>query len=235
MPQGLTLSEYQAVLFDIDGTLIDSLEMIVRGLGDTYERFAGRRPDREDLLGQIGRPIAAQVGDYFDSEPTPSLVSEMSAYAIERFEHHEEHERLFPAAIEVLRLCHRQGLRTALVTSKSDVELCGFMKRFEGADAVDATVCATDVQQPKPNPESALRACEILGVDPQRAVMIGDSVYDLRCAKEAGLKAIAVAYGAGRREVLVAERPDLLFDTPEELLAWAENAFLTYHAPQEVS
>jgi len=231
MPLGLTLSDFQAVLFDVDGTLVDSLEMIVRGLGDTYERFAGLRPERETILNQIGKPLTAQVGIFFDEIPSEDVVAEMSAYAIERFDHLEELVVDFPAAVRMLEMCHRAGRRTALVTSKSDVELHGFLKRFSGADFVDATVCASDVANPKPDPESARRACEILGVDPSKAVMIGDSIYDLRCAKEAGLTAVAVAYGAGRREALLAENPDLLFDTPEELLAWAEAAFLETSCP----
>lgn len=236
MPQGsiprrLALTDFQAVLFDVDGTLIDSLEMIVRGLGDTHERFANMRPSREVILRQIGKPLTAQFGLCFDEEPSPQAIAEMSAYAISRFEHHEAHERLFPAAVRMLQLCHRQGLKTALVTSKTDVELSAFMRRFEGASAVDATVCASDVLRPKPDPESALRACEILGVEPSRAMMIGDSIYDLRCAQQAGLASVAVAYGAGLRDALLAEEPDLLFETPEELLAWADTAFLETPCP----
>jgi pyrophosphatase PpaX len=226
MPQGLSLFDFDAVLFDVDGTLVDSLEMIVRGLRDTYERFAGVRPSTDEILLQIGKPLSDQVRLHLGSEPTPQQISEMSEFAIGRFSLYEEHESLFRPAVDCLRLLHRQGVRTALVTSKSDVELCGFLNRFEGARYVDATICASDVHRPKPHPESALKACEILGVRPERAAMVGDSVYDLRCAKQAGLTAVAVAYGAGRREDLLREQPDLLLDTPEELLAWAETAFL---------
>ena len=226
MPKGVERFDFDAVLFDVDGTLVDSLEMIVRGLGDTFEQFTGNRPPEHELLGIIGKPLRDQVHLYFEQEPSSELLAEMSTFAIERFSVHEEHERPYPAAIECLRLLHKQGIRTALVTSKSDVELRGFLQRFEDADSVDATVCASDVIHPKPHPESALRACELLGVAPSRSVMIGDSVYDIRCAKQAGLTAVAVAYGAGRRESLLDERPDLLLDTPEELLAWAETAFL---------
>ncbi|AIE87081.1 HAD family hydrolase [Fimbriimonas ginsengisoli] len=226
MPHGRLLFDFDAVLFDVDGTLVDSLEMIVRGLGDTFERFAGVRPPPETILRQIGKPLTDQVGLFLSYEPTDEQVLEMSAYAIERFTVHEELERLFQPAVDCLRLLHRQGVRTALVTSKSTVELNAFLTRFEGAPYVDATVCASDVHQPKPHPESALRACEILGVRPERAAMIGDSIYDLRCARQAGLTAVAVAYGAGLRYELLNEQPDLLIETPEALLAWTETAFL---------
>jgi len=226
MPRGLSLSQFDAVLFDVDGTLVDSLEMIVRGLGDAFERYAQVRPSDEEILRHIGRPLTAQLGFFTKEEPTPQEIGEMTSFAIRRFEEYEEHERLFPAAVETLRLCHRQGLGTALVTSKTTPELEGFMRRFEAADSVKITVCASDVISPKPHPESALRACELLGVPPSRAVMIGDSIYDIRCAKDAGVASVGVAYGAGLRDDLRKEQPDLLLDKPEELLAWAQSAFL---------
>jgi pyrophosphatase PpaX len=150
----------------------------------------------------------------------------MTAYAISRFAFHKNLEQPFRAAVDTLRLCHSQGIKTALVTSKSDVELSELMSRFEGASYVDVTVCASDVVHPKPAPESALRACQMLGVEPSRSVMIGDSVYDMRCAKAARIRTVAVTYGAGLPENLRAESPDLVFGTPEELLSWAESAFL---------
>lgn len=226
MPLGPLPFDFEAVLFDVDGTLVDSLEMIALGLGDMFERFARVRPPREVILGLIGMPLTTQAGLYFSEPPTPELVDEMSNYAMERYDVHRHHERPFDAAIQTLRLCRRQGVRTALVTSKSTAELTSFLLRFEGAEYVDATVCASDVSHPKPHPESALRACELLGVPPSRAAMIGDSTYDIRCAKQAGVAAIAVAYGAGDREVLLREHPDAMFDTPENLLAWVETAFL---------
>lgn len=225
MPHGLALASYDAVLFDVDGTLVDSLDMIVLGIGDTYERFSGQRPRSADILRAIGKPLPAQFG-IFGHAWSEEELAELTAFAIERFRVHEERERIFPAAIQALRLISDRGLRTALVTSKTKPELEDFMTRFPGAPWVDATVCASDVERPKPDSQSAVRACELLGVQPHRAVMIGDSVYDLRCARGAGMACIAVAYGAGQRDALTAENPDLLLDTPEALLHWAESAFL---------
>ncbi|MGV3618334.1 MAG: HAD family hydrolase [Fimbriimonas sp.] len=225
MPHGLTLASFDAVLFDVDGTLVDSLDMIVLGIGDTYERFSGMRPHAADLLRTIGKPLPAQFG-LFGHAWSEAELAEMTAFAIQRFRVHEERERMFAPAIQTLRMASDRGLRTALVTSKTTPELDDFMTRFPGAPWVDVTVCASDVERPKPDPQSAARACERLGVQPHRAVMIGDSVYDLRCARGAGVACVAVAYGAGQREALAAEAPDLLLDTPEALLAWAESAFL---------
>jgi pyrophosphatase PpaX len=224
MPEGLSLSNFKAVLFDVDGTLVDSLEMIIRGLGDTFERYDGKRPKPEEIQALIGMPLIKQLGHFRGSEPTAEELKEMTAYTLGRFEVHEEHEKLFPAAVETLRLCHVNGIGTALVTSKNEVELSGFLKRFSGAPFVNRTVCASDVANPKPAADSALLACELLNVKPHEAVFIGDSIYDIRCAKEAGTASVAVTYGAAHKDVLMSEQPNLLLNTPEELLDWAKSA-----------
>src|SRR5688572_27082874 len=132
MPQGLSLSNYRAVLFDVDGTLVDSLQMFILGLGDTYEHYLGFRPAPEEIQALMGIPLTKQLALYQDTEPSKEKLEEMTAYAIERYAVHEEHETLFPDAVEVLKLCKSQGMKTALVTSKNDTELSGFLKRFSG-------------------------------------------------------------------------------------------------------
>jgi pyrophosphatase PpaX len=226
MPPRLSLSTYQAVLFDVDGTLVDSLEMIVRGLGDTYERYLGERPPRDEILRLIGMPLSKQLAHFGRSVPNQAELEEMTAYTLERYAAHKEHTRPFDAAVETLRHCHEMGAKTALVTSKNDVELEGFLKDFEGTPYVHATVCASDIVHPKPAPDAALLACEKLDVEPSQAVFIGDSIYDMRCALDAGCAAIAVAYGAAQRDALLDEQPNLLLDTPEELLAWARSSYM---------
>lgn len=230
MPRRPSLSDYSAVCFDIDGTLVDSMEMIVLGLGDAIEAHAGLRPEDHEIRRLIGMPLTAQMSLYAGSE---EQVPAMIADAIERMEGYSHKERLFDAAIETLRLCHRNGQKTALVTSKNAQELAPFLNRFPGMDAVDTAVCSSDVVHPKPDPERALLACRRLGVDPSEGLFIGDSVYDMKCARRAGMACVAVAYGAAARENLIAEDPDILFDTPEELLQWAQNAFLVTSCPEK--
>ncbi len=155
----------------------------------------------------------------------------MTSYAISRFQTHKEHERVFPAALQTLAFCKARGQGTALVTSKNGTELELFLRNFPGAPHVDATVCASDVALPKPDPESARLACDRLGVASSSAVMVGDSIYDIRCARGAGVASVAVAYGASDRVTLLAERPDLLFEAPEALLEWATTSFLQTPCP----
>jgi HAD superfamily hydrolase (TIGR01549 family) len=227
MPQGFLPDSIDAALFDVDGTLIDSLGVIVGGLGDAVDKYCGFRPAREVLLSLIGIPLERQMRMYAASGVGSSRVDddriqEMCSFAVERFDALAHEEVAFEAAIDALMTFHAAGIKTALVTSKSAIELDAFLARFRATHAIDTTVCASDVRHPKPAPESAVLACARLGVQPSRAVMIGDSIYDLRCARDAGVRAIAVTYGAAARDVLLSEEPNLFFDTPDDLLRWVQ-------------
>jgi len=226
MPQGPSLTAFKAVLFDVDGTLVNSMGVFVNGLGDAYERYLGHRPNCETLLSLCGIPLRRQLQMFQEVPPTPEKLEEMVDYAIDRYGVHEGLERTFEESVESLRACHRAGLRTALVTSKNAVELARFLKRFVAADAIHASVCASDVHQPKPHPESAFLACSRLGVEPKEAVMIGDSIFDIRCAREAGVTPVAVGFGASDRATLLAESPAAYFETPADLLGWVQLSLL---------
>src|SRR5579862_3345170 len=156
MPQGFSLASFDAVLFDVDGTLVDSLEMITPGLADAIEKYAGIRPSDSEIKSIVGLPLRPQLERYLAYSPTPDQLSEIIDYTLSRFEAYVDREKVFGPAVDMMRLCKAHGLRTALVTSKDSKELALFMHRFSGADAVDATVCASDVLRPKPAADSAL-------------------------------------------------------------------------------
>ncbi|HRF58514.1 MAG TPA: HAD family hydrolase [Fimbriimonadaceae bacterium] len=219
----------RAVLFDVDGTLADSVPMIVAGLGDAFVQFAGVRPSAETLRGLIGMPLAAQMNLYgLDSSLTP--LPERIAFTMDRFAFHADKSGFFDPAVEALRACHKAGLGTALVTSKNADELRGFLPKFPARGAVDVTVCASDVDRPKPAPDSARLACARLDVAPADAILIGDSIFDLQCARDAGVTPIAVAYGASTEETLAREHPAALISTPAALYEWVSEHLTTLHA-----
>ena len=228
MPTGTLPPDLRAVLFDVDGTLVDSLVPVVLAIADVTEAHLGFRPGDAAVLGLIGVPLAGQLRVF---EAPESLIPKMVEEIIERIEANAHLETRHEGAIQTLALAHERGLHVALVTSKSAPEVMAFLERFSHADRVDTVVCASDVLHPKPHPESARLACARLGVEPSQALMVGDAIYDLRCARDAGVFAVAVTYGAGSREALAAERPDLTFDTPEALLAWAHTALPNLKCP----
>ena len=220
VPANLRLSDFKAVLFDIDGTLVDTLHVLVQGLGDAYERYNGHRPSNEEIRATIGVPLRVQLQMFRAGTPTEGELQDMIGYTISRFEANKRREREVGPAVASLVACKRAGYRTALVTSKNREEVDLFLARFEAAPYADAVVCASDVFHPKPHPQSVLLACERLGVAPSEALFIGDSTYDVECAHSAGAPCVGVAYGVTSYSELERRHPEMLFRTPEELLAW---------------
>ena len=222
----------RAILFDVDGTLVDSVAMIVAGLGDTYEKFNGTRPSEAEIVALIGTPLVAQM-KLFGLNPDEAELQQLCDYTIQQYGVHQHLETEFEDAIEALLRAHAAGLRTALVTSRNAVEVEILSQHFRGWSAAETAVSASDVVNPKPSPDPALLAIERLGVSAENAIMIGDSVFDLRCARGAGLRSGAVLYGAGKKEDLLAETPDFVFTTPTDLLDWVCNLIEQHHATEE--
>ena len=231
MPGRLSRELVDAVLFDVDGTLVDSLRGVVLGLQETYSKFLNIEIGDAEIRALIGTPLKVQAG-YFTKEPLPSqTLEEMEKFAVERFFSLEHLERDFEGAINGLVDCAESGLKTCLVTSKNGIELDRFMKRFSGKRSVMATVCASDVRHPKPDPESVLLACQKLGVEVSRSVMIGDSIFDVQSARAAGAYSVAVLYGAGDQKKLLEAGPDFVIETPLALRNWLAASFETRQCP----
>lgn len=207
--------------------------MIVAGLGDSFEKYGDRRPSDEEILALIGTPLTHQMTLFGCSPKNDDELNEMIQYTIDRYEMHHHLEREFEEAVDALNLAHDFGIKIALVTSRNAQELQNLQRRFSAWDSVDHAVCASDVTNPKPHAESAHLAMETLGVIHEESVLIGDSIYDLQCAKSAGIRCGAVLYGAGKQEDLLAEAPDYIFTTPMDLLEWVHNIVEQSHAKEE--
>ena len=100
-----------------------------------------------------------------------------------RYEELIAEARPFPAAAELLRLCHGDGLSVVIATSAVSEELDALLTKLEADDAIDAQTTADDISEPKPGPEVFLNAMEAGGIDPRRAIAVGDSVWDVKAAR----------------------------------------------------
>ena len=201
-----------AVLFDLDGTLIDSMELIRRSYWHAWQVHRGVEPAREEWLEGIGRPLRwqfARVGQ--DAEEVEAMIATYRAYNLA---HHDESVTAFPGAVEAVRALAARGLKLGVVTSKlrqgalRGLALGGFDGLF------GALVGADDLAEHKPAPGPVLAALEQLGVAPAHALMVGDSPHDLAAGRAAGTRTAAVAWGPFPAEVLRATKPDVWLDEP---------------------
>jgi pyrophosphatase PpaX len=219
MGSALTATQppYRCALFDIDGTLVDTVELIVRALDHTFRKHLGVQISRDDLRRTIGLPLHRQVRLFDHLVDFVPDHRAMEADEIAYYESHKHLEQVIPEALEALKEAKRAGMRVALVTSKNRLELETFLPRLNVNGWVDAVVSSSDVARPKPAPDSVLVALERLQASPSEAIFVGDTVYDIQCARGAGVRVIAVGWGAHPVEMLRAERPDWLFEEPAQL------------------
>ena len=227
-----TQPPYRCALFDIDGTLVDTVELIVRALDHTFRKHLGVQISRDELRRTIGLPLHQQVRLFDHLVDFVPDHRAMEADEIAYYESHRHLEQVIPEAVEALKEAKRAGMRVALVTSKNRLELETFLPRLNVNGWIDAVVSSSDVARPKPAPDPVLAALKRLQASPSEAIFVGDTIYDIQCAREAGVRVIAVGWGAHPVEVLRAEHPDWLFEEPVQLREFFESL---RHAEQEVA
>jgi pyrophosphatase PpaX len=207
---------FRIVLFDLDGTLIDSGPIILASMQHAVRTVLGREIPPEELQMSIGgQGIVAQMAA-IDADHVDELLD---AYK----EHNDGlHETLeaFDELLALLPGLKAQGRRLGIVTAKRHRTVGLALDRFPALEsAFDVVVGYEDTSKHKPDPEPVLLAVEKLGGAPDDAVYVGDSPFDIGAAKAAGVFAVAVGWGGIHPDDrLLAEQPDAFVRTPEELL-----------------
>lgn len=205
---------FTTFLFDLDGTLIDTIELILRSYRHTMRVHRGTVPPDELWMEGLGTPLAVQFRRWSDD---PAEVATMVAtYRSYNHEHHDALTRPYPGVTEAVRALRRDGTRLGLVTSKLHDGTRRGLHLARLDDAFDAIVCADDVQHPKPHPEPVLKALELLGSPPEDAVFIGDSRHDMVCGRAAGVATAAALWGPFDRPYLETAAPDYWLEHPAD-------------------
>jgi len=206
---------FPVVLFDLDGTVVDSGAIILASMRHATREVLGRDYADEELLNAVGGPgLEAQMAAF-----APDRIDEL----VRVYRAHNEplHDELAACEgmVAALERLHEQGRRLGIVTAKrrSTVELA--FAQVPIAHLFEAVVGGDETERHKPHPDPLLLAAERMGADPAETAYVGDSPFDIRAAKAAGMHAIGVTWGRIHdRSRLEAEAPDAVVDTAEELL-----------------
>ena len=206
----------RTVLFDLDGTLIDSVRLILDSYHHTLEAHGFPARTDEEWLEGVGTPLAAQFAAWQDDVGT--LEALIATYREYNLKHHDRMVTVYPGVVEVVRTLKEDGVGTGLVTSKNrSGALRGLtLARLEAL--MDVLVCADEVDNPKPHPEPVEKAVRLLGADARATIYVGDSIHDMRSGRAAGVRTAAVLWGPFGRTHLEGAQPDYWLATPGELL-----------------
>jgi pyrophosphatase PpaX len=207
---------FPVVLFDLDGTLIDSGPMIVASMKHATRSVLGREVPEEVLTAAVGGPgLAAQMHAL-----APDRVDDLVAAYREHNEPLHEDLEAFWEVVEVLPRLRDEGRRLGIVTAKRRVTVQLAFDRLQGLeDIFDVVITSDDTERHKPSPDPILAAIDRLDASPVDSAYVGDSPYDIRAAKAAGAYAVAVAWGGIHADdVLMREEPDAFVRHAEELL-----------------
>jgi phosphoglycolate phosphatase len=209
---------FDLLVFDWDGTLIDSAGAIVACIQAACRDLALPIPDRSRASHVIGLGLADAL-----SHAIPGLPPTEYPRVAERYRHHflacDAALALFAGTREMLAALRGGGHALAIATGKSRAGLTRALENTGLRPLFEATRCA-DQCAPKPAPAMLLELMEELGVPPERALMIGDTSHDLEMAANAGIAAVAVSYGAHEAARLAALAPLALVHSTDELAAW---------------
>ena len=207
----------KAVLFDFDGTIANTGELILTCFAHALRTCLGFEPTREAMLETFG----LVMHDAFflftqDEEKITELRDEFRAY------HHEKHDaliKIYPGVKEAFSGLKARGVKIGIVTSKKHHMVTHGLKFLGLIDFVDVIVSADDVTNGKPSPEPMLLALSKLQLQASECIAVGDSPFDMMSGKRAGMKAYAVSYTDVRKDKFVGEgAPDLWIDSLEDLL-----------------
>lgn len=202
------------LLFDFDGTLLDTNELIVQTfLSVLGEHFPGEY-GREDVLHFIGPSLEQTF-----TKIAPGKVSELSdQYRRLNRTLHDELVSEYDGVAETLRTLKSRGLKMAIVSTKREETILHGLKLMGVQDVFDVLVALDHVQNPKPHPEPLELALRLLEADQQGALMIGDNSHDIEGGKNAGVRTAGVAWTAKGEEFLASFEPDFMLQHISDLL-----------------
>lgn len=206
------------MLFDLDGTLVDTVPFILAAVRHAFEGYGACPTDAEWIAG-IGTPLRAQLACFArDPGDVQALFDRYRAFWLAN---HDARTRAFPGALEVVEGLAGRGHRIGVVTAKIEQGAYRTLRHTGLLPHVHAVIGADSCANAKPHPEPVLLALSRLGQSPERAILVGDSPHDVAAAKGAGARAVAALWGACTREALAAAGADFFLGDVRDVPALA--------------
>ena len=204
-----------AILFDLDGTLIDSIELILGSMRHAFTGFEGRVPTDEEWRAGIGIPLQTALGQFATNEGDVERL--FGRYREYQLQHHDALVKPYEGIVDVVRRFAGEGHPMALVTSKSDWMAEKALVHVGLDELIPVVVGCDSCVNHKPHPEPVERALALLGAARSNALFVGDSPHDVQSGRAAKVYTVGVTWGAFHRAEMEASGADVVIDRVSEL------------------
>ncbi|WP_202079202.1 pyrophosphatase PpaX [Caldalkalibacillus salinus] len=215
------MGKYTTVLFDLDGTILDTNELIISSFLHTLNQYYPEKAyTRDHIIPHMGKTLVDMMTIFAEEAETDTerIQDMIQVYREHNLRVHDDMVEAFPHAYDVIQTLHDRGVKLGIVTTKQrktammGLELCG-LKPF-----MQTVITIQDVDHPKPHPEPVLKAMSELGALAPTTLMVGDSRYDIESAQRAGIDSAGVAWTLKGVDYLQSFSPTYMLESMQDLL-----------------
>lgn len=208
----------EAVFFDLDGTILNTNELIIDSFRYTFYKHFGTSPSNEELYATFGEPLRDTLARYAGKEDYTKLIETYREYNVQK---HDILTKVFPGVEEMFVDLRESGLKIAIVTSKLQKTAARGLNLFNLMQYIDCQVSFEDTEEHKPEAGPVLKAMELLNVS--KAIMVGDSPLDSLSAAKAGIPSVSVGWSVYPHNVLIQAGSSLIIDNFHQLLKYIDD------------
>lgn len=213
------MKKIDTVLFDFDGTLMDTNDVIIKSWDHTFRSLGKKEKEPEELMKTFGEPLEITLARFFPDVAVEESIEIYRGYQRDNFLRLID---LFPGIMEMLQELKEKKYKMALVTSRLQATTIAGVEKFGLQEFFDVIITADDTAKHKPDPEPILITLDKLNSKPENAIMLGDTLFDIKCARNAKVESVLVSWSAAlsgmTKESMGTDAPDWIIDKPMELL-----------------
>lgn len=210
-------SPFSCVIFDIDGTLTRTNQLIFNSFNYVTRKYLQREFTPREIIGLFGPPEEGALAQILGEQLVVPAMEDLCHYYKD---HHASMASLHDGMEHVLSLLSRKQTKLAVFTGKGSRTARITLDELDIARYFDVVVSGSDVQRHKPHPEGIVKIMEMFSLPPERVLMVGDAPADVAASRSAGIKVAAVLWDSYDKERMLAASPDFVFHRVDELLAW---------------
>ncbi|NLY70500.1 MAG: HAD-IA family hydrolase [Clostridiales bacterium] len=210
------MAKINTVIFDFDGTIMNTNDVVIKSWQHTFRTIEGKERPVESIIATFGEPLYVTMEKMFPEIPVEEAVEIYRSYLRENF---NEMIEPFPGMVELVQKVKEMDYKTGLVTSRVGDTTRQGLEKFGLAPYIDCLVTCDDTDKHKPHPEPLNIALNKLCSRNSESIMLGDTMFDILCAKNAGVKSVLVGWqvAVSKDEIEGPNGPDYIIEKPEDL------------------